>query len=119
MKKIHNFRELKIWQKARNLVKEVYDATKNYPKSETYGLQGQSRRSVVSIAANIAEGSGKGTDKDFNHYLNISRGSLFELQTLIILARDLDYFNEETLNHLINLCEELERMMLSFQNHLI
>lgn len=119
MIKVHNFRELKIWQKARSLVKDVYDATKSFPQSEIYGLQGQSRRAVISIAANIAEGSGKGTDKDFNNFLNISKGSLFELQTLIILANDLNYINNDILNDIINKCDELERMLLSFQNQLV
>lgn len=118
MNKIHNFRELKIWQKARYLVKDIYDATKSFPQSETYGLQGQARRAVVSIAANIAEGSGKGTDKDFNNFLNISKGSLFELQTLVILANDLTYINDDIYNDIIIKCEELERMIISFQNQL-
>lgn len=115
----HKFRDLIIWQKARTLVKEVYAATKDYPSSETYGLQGQSRRAVISIAANIAEGAGKGTNKDFNNFLNIARGSLFELQTLMILSNDLNYLSKEILESIIEQCNELEKMFHSFQSQLI
>jgi len=115
----HNFRELKIWQKARELVKTVYEATKSYPQSEIYGLQGQSRRAVVSIAANIAEGSGKGTNKDFSNFLNIAKGSLFELETLIILGCDLGYLSVEIHNSLTTQSQELEKMIISFQNQLV
>jgi four helix bundle protein len=115
----HNFRELKIWQKARELVKSVYDATKNYPQSEMYGLQGQSRRAAVSVAANIAEGSGKGTNKDFSNFLNIAKGSLFELETLIVLGCDLGYLNVELNNSLSLQIQELEKMVISFQNQLL
>ncbi len=114
----HKFRDLIIWQKARSLVKEIYAVTDNFPSPEMFGLQGQSRRAAVSVAVNIAEGSGKGTNKDFNNFLNIARGSLFELQTLLILSNNIIYLNEEDLNKLINQCNELERMFYSFQNKL-
>jgi four helix bundle protein len=74
--KPHKFKEVKIWQKARQLVKEIYEVSQCFLSSETYGLQGQSRRAAVSVVANIAEGSGKGKIKDFNNFLNISRGFL-------------------------------------------
>ncbi len=115
----HKFRDLIIWQKARTLVKEIYAATNDFPSAEMFGLQGQSRRAVVSIAANIAEGSGKGTNKDFNNFLNIARGSLFELQTLLILSNDLNYLSKDDLEKLIVQCNELEKMFYSFQNQLI
>jgi four helix bundle protein len=118
MMRPHNFRELEIWQKARLLVKEIYEVSQNFPFSETYGLQGQSRRTAVSIVANIAEGSGKGTIKDFNNFLNMSRGSLFELQTLMILANDLGYVSEKSLEDLNDKFLELEKMFYSFQKKL-
>jgi four helix bundle protein len=116
--KPHKFKELKIWQKARQLVKDIYEVSQSFPSSETYGLQGQSRRAAVSIVANIAEGSGKGTIKDFNNFLNISRGSLFELQTLMILSNDLGYVSETSLESLNEKLLELEKMFYSFQKRL-
>lgn len=115
----HKFRDLIIWQKARVLVQDIYAATKGFPSSETFGLQGQARRAAVSIAANIAEGSGKGTNKDFNNFINITRGSLFELQTLLILSNDLGFLKSESCDLLICQCRELEKMFYSFQNQLI
>jgi four helix bundle protein len=114
----HKFKELKIWQKARELVKEIYEVSQGFPTSETYGLQGQSRRAAVSVVANIAEGSGKGTIKDFNNFLNMSRGSLFELQTLMVLSNDLGYLSESSLEKLNEKFLELEKMFYSFQKRL-
>ena len=111
----HNFRELKIWQKSRILVKEIYIATLCFPDSEIYGLQNQARRAAVSIVANIAEGSGKGTNKDFNNFLNIAKGSLFELQTHLILSNDLDFLKTDTFNSLMLQTEELVKMLVGFQ----
>ena len=116
--KPHKYRDLIIWQKARALVKNIYTVSQAFPPTETYGLQGQSRRAAVSIVANIAEGSGKGTKKDFNHFLNVARGSLFELQTLMILSNDLGYITTEALNDINEKCIELEQMIYSFQKRL-
>lgn len=118
MMRPHKFKELKIWQKARELVKEIYEVSQNFPASETYGLKGQSRRAAVSVVANIAEGSGKGTIKDFNNFLNMSRGSLFELQTLMVLSSDLGYVSESSLETLNEKFLELEKMFYSFQKRL-
>ncbi len=115
----HKFRDLIIWQKARHLVKDVYSVTNDYPVSEVYGIQSQARRASVSIAANIAEGSGKGTNKDFNNFLNIAKGSLYELQTLIILSNDLGYLNVENSELIISQCNEIEKMLYSFQSQLL
>ncbi len=92
---MHNFKELKVWQNARKHVKEIYVATKDFPSEEKFGLISQMRRSAVSIPSNIAEGSGRNTNKDFSHFLNISLGSAYELQTLLFLSQDLEFLNEE------------------------
>ncbi len=92
---MHNFRELKIWQKGRTLVKDVYELTTFLPKEETFGLTSQIKRSVISIPSNIAEGAGRGSDKDFNRFLDIAYGSCFELETQLILCVDLTYISEE------------------------
>jgi four helix bundle protein len=116
---MHNYKEMKIWQKARKQVKVVYTISKKLPKEELYGLTSQIRRAVVSIPANIAEGAGRGTDRDFCHFLDIARGSLFELDTLLILASDLEYVSEEELNPVFESINEIIKMMVSFQSRLV
>lgn len=91
---MHNFRELKVWQNARQLVKDIYIASFNFPAEEKFGLTSQIRKSAVSIPSNIAEGSGRNTDKDFSNFINISLGSAFELETQIILAYDLEFIEK-------------------------
>jgi four helix bundle protein len=110
---------MKIWMEARILVKSVYKISRKLPKEELYGLTSQIRRAVVSIPANIAEGAGRGTDRDFCHFLDIARGSLFELDTLLILANDLEYVSEEELNPVFNSISEIVKMMVSFQSRLV
>ena len=116
---MHNYKEMKIWQKARKLVKVVYKISKKLPKEELYGLTSQIRRAIVSVPANIAEGAGRGTDRDFCHFLDIARGSLFELDTLLILSSDLEYVSEEELNPVFESINEIIKMMVSFQNRLV
>lgn len=116
---IHNYRELKIWQKSRMLVKEVYQLTSKFPKEEIYGITSQARRSAVSIPSNIAEGAGRGTDKDFSHFLDIARGSVFELETLLILSCDLNFLNEADILNILYITTEIIKMLNSFQDKLV
>lgn len=88
MKK-HNFREIKIWQEALLMVKEVYLFSTNLPKEEKYGITSQINRSAVSIPSNIAEGSGRTTNKEFVRFLEIAISSSYELETQLILAEEL------------------------------
>jgi four helix bundle protein len=116
---MHNYKEMKIWQKSRTLVKAVYEISKSLPKEELYALTSQIRRAAISIPANIAEGAGRGTDRDFRHFLDISRGSLFELETLLICSYDLGYISEENLNPIFENINEIIKMMISFQSRLV
>ena len=88
-----SYRELVAWQKAIELVRLVYASTKRWPREETYGLTAQIRRAAVSVASNIAEGQGRGPTREFQHHLRISYGSLMELETQAIIARDLGYLD--------------------------
>lgn len=93
---VKKFSELKVWQKAHELVLEIYQVTKKFPKSEKYGLISQIRRTSISTAANIVEGHKRKSDKDFAHFINIAEGSLEECKYYLLLARDLNYLlNEE------------------------
>lgn len=107
---MHNFKELKVWQLARNLVKEIYVITSEFPSSEKYGLVSQLRRCAVSVPTNISEGSGRSTDKDFAHFLNISLGSAYELETLLILSFDVNLIQEDQLNSLSIKISEIQKM---------
>jgi four helix bundle protein len=87
--RIQSFKELTVWQKSIELVKEVYKNTEQFPKSEQFGLMSQMRRSALAIPSNIAEGKKRSTRKDFVHFLYIADGSAAELETQIIIAKDL------------------------------
>jgi four helix bundle protein len=101
-----------------NLATLVYKSTKDFPKSEVYGLTSQIRRAAVSIASNIAEGSGRNTDKDFARFLDIAIGSSFELETQIEIAFLLEYIEKDIYEQLIQNCSQLQKMIYSFRKKL-
>lgn len=108
---MHNFKELKVWQVSRLLVKEVYEITSSFPSTEKYGLISQLNRCAVSIPTNISEGCGRNTNKDFAHFLNISLGSAYELETLLILSFDLHLIKEDHLIALTSKLSEIQKMI--------
>lgn len=110
---INNYRDLLVWQKGMVLVKHVYRVTRSFPRDEMYGLTSQMRRAAVSVPSNIAEGHGRFQTKDFIRFLRTSMGSLFELQTQLEIAFDLDYFSDEDHRKLTDWSAELERMLSS------
>lgn len=93
-KSIKGFRGLTVWQKAYELTLDIYKASKKFPKEEMYGLSSQLRRAAVSIPANIAEGYERNHRKEYMQFLFVSKGSLGEVETQLLLARDLGYFSE-------------------------
>lgn len=97
----HNFRELTVWKEAMQLAKEVYARTSSFPASEKFGITSQINRSVVSIPSNIAEGSGRSTNRDFSQFLSIALGSSYELETQLLLAKAFGYLSEENLTPLL------------------
>jgi four helix bundle protein len=111
-----NFRNLLIWQKSIILTTKIYASTKNFPKEEIYGLTSQIRRSAISIPSNIAEGFGRDSNKEYLRFLNISIGSLFEMQTQLEIAKNIEYLTEEDFNNLYEDSREVERMLVSFIN---
>ncbi len=111
---MRDFRELKVWQKAHQLVLPVYRTTGEFPKGELYGLTSQSRRSSASIPANIAEGCARATDADFARFLQIALGSASELEYHLILARDLGYLTQSEHQPLEAQVVEVKKMLSSF-----
>jgi four helix bundle protein len=95
MRKAHNFRELFIWKDSMSLVKKIYILTSQLPSEERFGLVSQINRSSISIPSNIAEGSGRTTEKEFSRFLEISMSSSYELETQLILISELYEINIE------------------------
>lgn len=100
-----------MWQKAIGLVKEIYLLTKTLPDEEKFGLTSQMRRCSVSIASNIAEGWGRNSTKSYIQFLRIARGSLLELETQVIICRELTYISSENYNKINNLIVEESKML--------
>jgi len=116
---MHNFKELKIWQRGITLCIEVYKLTDKFPDEERFNLISQLKRAGVSVPSNIAEGSGRNHNKEFNQFLGIARGSLFELQTQLIISEHLKFISsEESENHQKEI-EALIKMINSFQTSLL
>lgn len=113
-----SYRELKVWQKSVDLAKDVYELTRLFPKNQQYSLVQQMERSAVSIASNIAEGSGRNGTQEFVQYIGIACGSLYELQTQLIIANKIGFIRHEVLEERINETEEISRMLKGLQNSL-
>ncbi|TRX49335.1 four helix bundle protein [Fulvivirga sp. M361] len=107
---MNNYKELKIWQKSVDLAVKVYELTQDFPKEEIYGLTSQIRRSGVSIPSNIAEGSGRNSSKEFNHFLGISHGSSYELDTQLTIASRIGFLKEEHFQTLQSEIDEIQKM---------
>ena len=104
---------LEIWKLGVKLAKDVYLLTERFPKREIYGLTDQIRRAAVSIPSNIAEGKGRSTAKDFVHFLNTARGSLYELKTQLYIAREIEYLTEEDFSSLHKQIENLSHKIVA------
>ena len=108
------FRDLQIWQRSHKLTLEIYRITKEFPKSESYGLVSQMRRSSSSIPTNIAEGCGRNTEKDFARFLDNAMGSASELEYQLILAYDLQYITLDNYEKTNAEHTEIKRMLNAF-----
>ena len=109
---MHNFRDLTVWNRALELVEEVYGLTKRLPSSEKGNFVHQINRSALSIPSNIAEGAGRNTDKDFCRFLDIALGSSYELETQLILVERI--FKIDT-NNIVNKTREIQKMAYSLK----
>ena len=112
---MHQFKDLKVWQKGRKLVKVIYKLTQRLPKDEQYGLSSQMRRAAISIPANIAEGCGRNGDKELNRFLDIANGSAYELETLVTLCFDLDYITQAVSEEFVTALNEIQKMIFGLK----
>ncbi len=107
----HSFRDLVVWQRSMQLTVAVYRITQSFPREELYGLTSQIRRSAVSVPSNIAEGHGRLNTGEFRQFLGIARGSNFELQTQLEIARALQFGNSKLLDEAEGLSHEVGKML--------
>lgn len=115
---MRNFKELKVWQKARILVKEVHIISAKFPKEERFGMTQQFRNAALSISNNIAEGCGRRTDADFKRFIDIACGSATETENMIYLSLDLNFIKPDEHEKLIEKIEEIQKMLIGLYNSL-
>jgi four helix bundle protein len=117
---ITSFKDLLIWRKGIDITLLIYKIVKDFPDDELFALSTQLKRAAVSVPSNIAEGYGRNSKKSFHHFLNISRGSLYEIETQLHIAAELKYISSEILlNEILQLIEEEAKMINSFAKTLI
>src|SRR5258708_30402354 len=105
------YRDLIAWQRGMRLVTGIYEATRPFPRDELYGLTNQLRRAAVSVPSNIAEGQARFSRKEFHHFLSVARGSLVEIETQLLIARNLKYLRPAKADILLAAAEELGRIL--------
>lgn len=118
MEKIKSFKELRIWQKGIEIIKNVYSVTQSFPKEEQYGLTSQMRRAAVSVPSNIAEGFKRYHPKEYRQFLHIALGSLAELETLAIVGNELNFIDREKLSQINEQIDHESKMISSLLNRL-
>lgn len=113
---MHKYRDLRVWQKAMDLVIEIYNLTKLFPDSEKFGLVSQLNRSAVSIPSNIAEGAGRNSPKEFYQFSGIANGSLAELETQLEISNRLKFKSDHDYDELFMLTAYIGRMIAKLQD---
>jgi len=116
--KIERFEEIQSWQRARELNRQIYEITKDAHFSKDFSLRDQIRRAAVSIMANIAEGFGRKSKKEFANFLNMAHGSAAEVQCHLYIALDQNYINRKEFEELYGRVEEVSKMIQGFMNYL-
>ncbi len=113
-----NYRDLLAWQRAMDLVENIYTATQAFPRDEIYGLTSQVRRAAVSVPSNIAEGQGRTSENEFKHFLSIAHGSVREVETQIMIAQRLKYLPNDQTEQLLKTASETGRLIKGLMNSL-
>lgn len=115
---MNRYEDLKIWEKAMELVEDVYLLMKKLPDDEKFGLISQIKRCSISIPSNIAEGAGRNSKKEFIHFLSITNGSTTELETQLLLVQRLKFIKTSEIKPLLDKCNEIKKMNYSLQKSL-
>jgi len=114
----HNFKNIIAWQKARKIIPSIYTMVNKFPSDEKYALMSQIKRAAVSISSNIAEGSGRNTDKDFAYFLDVALGSANELESELIIATDINFITQKEFNDIIVKIDEIQKLIVGLQKML-
>jgi len=112
---MHRYKELSVWKKAMDLNASVYKITETFPSKEQFGLTNQIRRCSVSVASNIAEGAGRNSKGEFRQFLGIAVGSLFELETQLIMSKNVGYSTNDNIAKLLSSIEEVHKMLIGLK----
>ena len=112
-----DYKELDVWKESKDLVKEIYLYTVNFPSSEQYGLTNQIRRAAISVPSNIAEGVGRNHSKDTLRFIYIARGSLYELETQLIIANEMLEINAINFDSIFQKLQNVKMLVNSFINY--
>jgi four helix bundle protein len=110
------YRDLRVWQEAVKFASLIYRETTGFPRHEIYGLSQQMRRAAVSVPSNIAEGKGRRSSREFSHFLHNARGSLLELQTQILIAKDLQYLAGSKVEEMTSISDSIARSLNALIN---
>ena len=112
---MNNFKELNVWKYAILLAKDIFHLVKKFPKDEKYSTVDQIKRCTISISSNIAEGSGRASEKEFAHFLSIAYGSSCELDSLHTVCKEVEYISENELNDFVDRIKTIQKMISSLQ----
>jgi four helix bundle protein len=115
---VNSFRDLDVWNHGIRLARSVYTLASNFPNTEVYGICSQMQRAAVSVPTNIAEGHSRSSTKDFLRHISIARGSLAELETLLVLAEQLEYCKPNEAKEIALQCDAISRMLSGLRNSL-
>ncbi len=113
-----NYENLEVWREGIELAILIYKITGNFPKDEIYGIVSQLRRSAISVSTNIAEGAGRNSTQEFIRFINISLGSLNEVESLIYVSLKLNYINENNFNNIKNQIDKIGKLLGGFKKYL-
>ncbi|MEN8115235.1 MAG: four helix bundle protein [Actinomycetota bacterium] len=114
---MYKHQRLDVWQESRRFVVRVYELTRAFPKEERFGFTSQLRRAAVSIPSNVAEGAGRGTERSFAHFVRIAAGSASEVETQLLIARDLELASAEELDEAVSDVQRIRKMLWSLGEH--
>lgn len=115
---MHRFKDLEIWRLSRNFCSDIYETTSSFPESEKFGITNQLRRASVSVPSNIAEGCSRKSNRDFSRFLEIAMGSMYEIETQLLISNDLNFIQTKKLNSLLQKLDSIIKMTSKFKSTL-
>ncbi|MBR9854299.1 MAG: four helix bundle protein [Algicola sp.] len=115
---MHRFKDLEIWRLSRKFCSDIYETTSSFPETEKFGITSQLRRASISVPSNIAEGCSRKSNKDFSRFLEIAIGSMYEIETQLLISNDLNFIKSKELNILLQNLDIILKMTSKFKSSL-